>query len=157
MQKYGKPVLADQTRDTALGVFGSVGGAEVVKYLTPKYTGPYMRGALKTIGKESGGYLTNTGIFLHSVYDNAEEFKGHPDLMSKAIDYDKEAFYVGEAVAIDEDVVTVTSAGEYALPAKATGAAINFGVSIRVEKKKDELQEEKTGRDCKLIYGDFEY
>ncbi|WP_277281735.1 hypothetical protein [Veillonella caviae] len=56
--------------------------------------------------------------------------------MSKAIDYDKEAFYVGEAVAIGEGVVTVTSAGEYALPAKATGAAINFGVSIRVGKEK---------------------
>lgn len=67
--------------------------------------------------------------------------------MSKAIDYDKEAFYVGEAVAIGEGVVTVASAGEYALPAKATGAAINFGVSIRVEKKKDELQEEKKRRE----------
>lgn len=46
-KKYGKTVLADQTRDTALGVFGSVGGAEVAKYLTPKYTGPYMRGGIK--------------------------------------------------------------------------------------------------------------
>lgn len=44
LQKYGKTVLADQTRYTALAGVGSVGGAEVAKYLTPKYTGPYMRG-----------------------------------------------------------------------------------------------------------------
>ncbi|WP_321052424.1 hypothetical protein [Veillonella caviae] len=118
----------------------------MAKYLTPKYTGPYMRGALKTIGKESGGYLTNTGIFLHSVYDNTEEFKGHPDLMSKAIDYDKESFYVGEAVAGVETIAAFASGGKYAIPVKAGGATINYIEAVRVEKKKDELKKEKIQR-----------
>lgn len=147
IQKYGQKGMSSTVQGVAYSEVGSVSGASIAKALTPRYAGPYMRGALKTIGKESGGHFTNTGILLHSVYDNVRTFENHPDLLKKANDLDVEAFYVGEAVAIGETVATASTAGEYALTGKAIGGITNFVENTRVEKKKDKLNKEKEERE----------
>lgn len=147
IQKYGQKSMSSTVQGVAYSEVGSVSGASIAKALTPRYAGPYMRGALKTIGKESGGHFANTGILLHSVYDNVRTFENHPDLLKKANDLDVEAFYVGEAVAIGETVATVSTAGEYAVTGKAIGGITNFVENTRVEKKKDKLNKEKEERE----------
>lgn len=147
IHKYGQKGMSSTVQGVAYSEVGSVSGAGIAKALTPRYAGPYMRGALKTIGKESGGHFANTGILLHSVYDNVKTFENHPDLLKKANDLDVEAFYVGEAVAIGETVATVSTAGEYALTGKAIGGITNFVENTRVEKKKDKLNKEKEERE----------
>ena len=147
IQKYGQKSMSSTVQGVAYSEVGSVSGASIAKALTPRYAGPYMRGALKTIGKESGGHFANTGILLHSVYDNVRTFENHPDLLKKANDLDVEAFYVGEVVAIGETVATVSTAGEYAVTGKAIGGITNFVENTRVEKKKDKLNKEKEERE----------
>ena len=43
--------MSSTVQGVAYSEVGSVSGAGITKALTPRYAGPYMRGALKTIGK----------------------------------------------------------------------------------------------------------
>ena len=148
--KYVKNSMISTTKGVAGGEVGGRIGMRIAKKNTPKYVGPYMRGALKTIGRETGAHAANTGLLLYSVSENVDEFKDHPDLLRQANDYDVEAFTVGEVISIGEVALTVSTGGEYVLHTKLGGGLFNFIEGLRIEKHKDELRKEKENREQEL-------
>ena len=139
--------MESNVKGATLSSISGVTGEATMKAITPKYVGPYMRVALNTTARESAPHLTNTAILVQSVQNNIEEFKGHPDLLKKANEIDKEAFWLSGGVAVGETGAAIATDGGSLLAIKGTGFISNAFINGRAELKKNDLRKEKERRE----------
>lgn len=139
--------MESNVKGATLSSISGVTGEATMKAITPKHVGPYMRVALNTTARESAPHLTNTAILVQSVQNNIEEFKDHPDLLKKANEIDKEAFWLSSGVAVGETGAAIATDGGSLLTIKGTGFISNAFINGRAELKKNDLRKEKERRE----------